>query len=310
MTDFLDNPVNITSSDTYEMLPVWSSDGLQIAFLSSSSYTTWNKSRLYVMTLTTGDVRILSDLEFTSETTLTWSPNGRYIAAALDIIYIVDVENRNNWNLSVNCGSCSVNWLSDSSGLIIESLAELFRIDLDGKNREQIISAPPNAYRPELSPASNNVVFASDYDGISGLYNVNLDNLAITRIVGMPSYDIMGHEWSPDGHHLAFTVIPSYGSDITVPGGGDVYVVNSDGTDKRVLTGENSDGLIGWTNDSQHIFYYGGEIGSAGGSYYAVNITDLTQTLLSSEEMDEMCSYSNCRNFAMRPYELGANAYQ
>ena len=37
VADFFGDLVNITHSDTYEMHPVWSPDGTQIAFLSSDS---------------------------------------------------------------------------------------------------------------------------------------------------------------------------------------------------------------------------------------------------------------------------------
>ncbi len=92
IADFLGDLVNITHSDTYEMRPVWSPDGTQIAFLTSGSYRTSNESHLTVMTLATGEVRPLSELEFSSETTLTWSPDGRSIAATLGTIFIVNVE--------------------------------------------------------------------------------------------------------------------------------------------------------------------------------------------------------------------------
>lgn len=301
ITDFSGDPTPITNSDTYEMIPAWSPDGKQIAFLSSSSHRAWNESRLHVMMLATGEIRPLSELEFTSETTLTWSPDGRYIAVTLGTVFIVNVETGEDWRLPVDCGTCSVNWLPDSSGLIFESRGAIFRIDIGGENLQQITHSPPNAYRPALSPISSDVVFASSYEDISGLYNVSLDELEINRVVDLSGYNVIPHYWSPDGQFIAFGVSPAYGSDVVVPGGGDVYVVNKDGTDMQAVTRDGNDGLVGWTNDNQHVIYYEGEPGGAGGSYYAVNVSDLTRTRLSGEMMDRMCSYWNCRNFAIRP---------
>jgi Tol biopolymer transport system component len=253
------------------------------------------------MTLATGEVRPVSELEFSSETTLTWSPNGRYIAATLGTIFIVNVETGEDWRLPIDCGTCSVNWLPDGSGLIFESGGEIFRIDSDGENLQQITHSPPNTYRPALSPISGDVVFVSTYEDIPGLYKVNLDDLVINRVVPLSGYEEFPHDWSPDGQYIAFGVSPAYGSNVIVPGGGDVYVVNKDGTDMRVVTGDGRDSLIGWADDSQHIIYYEGEPDGAGGSYFAANISEATQTRLSSEAMDNMCSYGDCRNFAVRP---------
>lgn len=300
-TDFSGDPVNITHSNTHEMLPAWSPDGTQIAFLSSDSYRTWNEAHLKVITLATGEVRRLSELEFSSETTLTWSPDGQYIAATLGTIFIVDVETGEAWRLPVDCGTCSVNWLPDSSGLIFESKGEIFRIDFDSENLQQITHAPPNTHRPALSPVSADVVFASSYEGIPGLYNVNLDDLEINRVVDLSGYDAFLHYWSPDGQSTAFGVFAAYGNTAVVPGGGDVYVVSKDGTDMRAVTGSGMDSLVGWANDSQHVIYYAGEPSTASGSYFAVNISDGTQTRLSGEVMDRMCSYSSCHNFTTRP---------
>lgn len=297
ITDFSGDPTPITNNDTYKMIPAWSPDGMQLAFLSSASYRTANnKAFLHIIDLATGVVRQLSEQAFTSETTLIWSPDGRYIAATLGTIFIVNVETGEDWKLPVDCGTCSVNWLLDSSGLIFESRGEIFRIDIDGENLLQITHSPPNAYRPALSPDSDDVLFAA-----SGLYNVSLYDLAINQVAGLSGHEIFPHYWSPDGQAIAFGVAPAYSSDVVVPGGGDVYVINKDGTDMRVVTGTGNDGLIGWTNDSGHVIYYEGEPGSAGGSFFVVNVSDLTRTRLSGEIMDRMCSYGNCRNIAIRP---------
>lgn len=298
ITDFSGDPVSITSSDTYEMIPAWSPDGTQIAFLSSDSYRTWNESRLAIITLITGEVRPLSELLFSSETTLTWSPDGRYIAATLGTIYIVDVESGEASRLPVDCGTCSVNWLPDSLGLIFSSGGVLFSIDLDGDNLQQLTSSPPNADRPALSPVSNEVLFASSYEGVPGLYSVNLEDLTINQVAALPGYEWFPHLWSPDGQYIAIGV---FRSEVDVRGGADVYITNSDGTGMQAITGDGLDSLIGWANDSQHVIYYEGEPGGAGGSYFAVNISDSIQTRLSGEVMDEMCSYGNCRNFTIRP---------
>lgn len=300
ITDFSGDPVSITSSDTYEMNPAWSPDGTQIAFLSSESRRTGGESRLHIMTLESGETRQLSELTFSPDATLTWSPDGRYIAGTYGI-FIVDVETGEDWQIPSDCGTCSVSWLPDSSGLIFESGGELFSIDLDGDNLQQLTSAPPNSYRPALSPVSNEVLFASSYENVSGLYSVSLDDLTINRFVELSGYEWFLHLWSLDGHSIAISVVQAVGSEVGVPGGSAVYIINADGTDMRIVTGEGRDSLIGWANDSQHILYYEGEPGRAGGTFFAVNITNGTKTHLSNATMDRMCFHGRCRNFVVRP---------
>lgn len=300
-TDFQSDPVSITNTETYEIIPAWSPNGSQIAFLSSPSYETGEKSVLQVLTVATGEVQQLSELAFTSESTLTWSPDGRYIAVTLGTIFIVDVDAQEDWRLPVDCGPCSVNWLPDSSGLIFAMKGEIFRIDVDGGNLQQITHAPPNIYRPRLSPVSGEVVFQSTAEDVSGLYSLNLDNLEINRLVALSGYDIFAHEWSPDGEHIAFDVFQGYNSDVDIPGGSDVYVLNKDGTNMRTVSGDGYDSVIGWSNDSQYVIYYEKEPGGARGSYFGVNIANETQIRLSGDMIEDMCSYSNCRNFAIRP---------
>jgi Tol biopolymer transport system component len=301
VADFFGDLVNITHSDTYEMMPAWSPDATQIAFLSSDSHRTWNEARLNVITLSTSEVRSLSEIEFSSETTLTWSPDGQYIAATLGTIFIVDVESGEDLRLPVDCGTCSVNWLPDISGLIFEAGGELFSIDLDGNNLQQLTTSPPNASRPALSPVSNEVLFGSSYEGVHGLYSVNLNNLMIDQVVALSGYEWFPHLWSPDGQYVAIGVFPAFRSEVEVPGGADVFIINSDGTGMQAITGDGLDSLIGWANDSQHILYYEGDPGSAGSTFFAVNISDGTKTRLSNAAMDRMCSYGSCRNFAVRP---------
>lgn len=306
ITDFSDDPINITNSDSYEIIPAWSPDGEEIAFLATDFYQEQGEAqlKLHVMTLKTGKIRQLAEeLDFTSEATLTWSPDGRHIAATLAGIFILDAQSGEHRSLPIECSLCSLNWLADSTGFVFQSLGEIYRIDADGQNFQQITSAPPNTDYPALQPLSNNMAFISGDENFLGIYTLNLDDMAINQVIDVSDYAVYPHYWSPDGQQIAFGVVSVDPDDPnhTVPGGSDVYVINADGTDMRSVTGEGVDGLIGWANDSQHVLYYAGEPGSAGGSYMAVNIFDNTQTLLSGAVMDEMCSYSNCSRMVIRP---------
>lgn len=301
VTNFSGDPINLTESETHEMMPAWSHDGAQLAFLHFGLYSTWDGALLHILTLETNEVRRVSDFTLTSETELTWSPDEQYIAATSGTLIIIDVETGEARSIAETCGSCSVNWLADSSGLIFETRGEIFSIDRDGENLQQITHAPPNASQPNLYALSNDLIFVSSDNDAFWLYSINLPDATRHQIVDLSGYDLSLHYWSPDGQHIALGVFAGYGSTVDVPGGGDVYVVDEDGTNLRAVTGEGGDSLIGWANDSEHVIYYQSNPGGATGSYFAVNIFDGTQTRLSNDTMDTMCSYSNCRNFSVRP---------
>jgi Tol biopolymer transport system component len=134
-----------------------------------------------------------------------------------------------------------------------------------------------------------------------GLHRVNIDGGAAAIVAEMPGYTMFRPQWSPDGQMIAFSVWGESGSDVDVPGGSDVYVVDRDGANLRSMSGDARDGLVGWTPDGTRILYWAGEPGGASGAFYMVDVSDGTSSLLSGPELNTMCSYNNCSHISIRP---------
>jgi Tol biopolymer transport system component len=305
LTDFAADPINLTHSVGYETNPTWSPDGQSLAFLAGESEAETGDLHVTVLDLATGKIRQLNDVPFTTETKLAWSPDGAHIATTAGTIFMMDAATGAARSLVSDCGSCNLNWLPDSSGLIFQNLDELYRIDTAGEQLQPImpVSDPISAFEPILAPVTGEVVFISTVGDKSGLFAIDLDDTPIQPrlLFDNSRYFSYPYAWSPDGQYVAFNLSANDPADTSLAGGSNLYVINRDGTDMRLMSGDAIDALVGWSNDSQHILYYAGVPGDADGSYYAVNIHDGAQTRLSGDNLDLMCAYSGCRSIVVRP---------
>ena len=158
------------------------------------------------------------------------------------------------------------------------------------------IPARQNAKRPSLSPDGRWVAFdgtpkgkppLSDFD----LELVRLDGTGLHTVIGTPKWE-PDAQWSPDGRRLSFSRLPrndwerSVVCTVNVDGSGlkllgpghnarwspdgkelvlsatsganegDLFVVNADGTDRRLLlSNDHHKAPAGWSPDGRHILY-------------------------------------------------------
>jgi Tol biopolymer transport system component len=263
ITDFHSAPINITKgSNRYiepHFAPVWSPDGTQIAFLSTDPSLS-EPERFQVITLATGKIRDLSDKVFTDEAHLAWSPDSRYVAVTWSDLFLIDTTSGNTQQLTKDRHVEKPRWLPAGSRIAFEGEGEQCTIDPEGHN----LQCKPRDSFP----------------------------------VSMPHYLITEPQlMSPDGQHIAFAVAAD-DSSVTVPGGFDIYVARSDGSELRLLTGEGDDQLLGWLPDNRSIMYWKGEPGGADGLYYIVNIVDGSETPLNGFE--KFCE-GGCPSISIRP---------
>ena len=92
-----------------------------------------------------------------------------------------------------------------------------------------------SGWDPTWSPDGKRILFASDRDGLTQLFSMNLQGRQLSRITNLPS--IRGRsDWSPDGQFIV-----TYSGE---PWNREVYIMNADGSNVRQLTpsGGNSQG--------------------------------------------------------------------
>jgi TolB protein len=115
----------------------------------------------------------------------------------------------------------------------------------------ELAAAPAARTGTSGSPATPQIAFAVAAPGVSG-YEINVvspDGTGLRRVVGFESaYGPHTPVWSPDGRKIAFVSMPN--------GDEDIFVVNTDGSGVRNLTG-NPLGEYGprWSADGQAIAF-------------------------------------------------------
>jgi Tol biopolymer transport system component len=133
--------------------------------------------------------------------------------------------------------------------------------------------SPPARTLPQLklsasvSAVSRILYFRQDDVAGSGIYVVNSDGTANTRLTGNGYYP----RWSPDGRRIAFT-------NILADGNREIYVMNADGSNQIGVTNDPAlDQEPAWSPDGDHIVFSSNRNGNF--DIYEINVdgTGLTQ---------------------------------
>jgi len=136
-----------------------------------------------------------------------FSPDGREIAFAEDLL--------------------------DAKGTNFQGIF-VMRADGTGANRltSRSEGEPPDGH-PSFSPDGRRIVFAREVEGGGArLMIINADGTGLREL--LPGVDAFDPHWSPDGRHVAFTLVLHHGDQDTV----DVATVRPDGRRLRLLTHE------------------------------------------------------------------------
>ena len=136
-----------------------------------------------------------------------FSPDGRHIAFAQDLL--------------------------DARGV---NFPGIFLMRTDGTALRRITSGEPDGFpdgHPAFSPDGKRIVFVREVaDGRNQLMIVRSDGTGLHAL--MPGVDASGPNWSPDGRHIAFTLLRHTGNVTKV----DVATVSPTGKNLRLLTDE------------------------------------------------------------------------
>ena len=197
--------------------PVWSPNGKRLAFEASEGHNDFNID-IYVMNSDGSGLE-----QVTKEPTLdrmpSWSPEGTRIAFSK-----VDISQM----FSSASASSSATSMRDSS-----NEAGIYTIRADGTDLRQLTDDGLDE-DPAWSPDGKTVAFGRLTKANGSIYTVNADGGGLRQHTDPPEgFWDSGPSWSPDGTRIAFTRTSG-----ERPNRPDVFTMNTDGTNRRKVTGE------------------------------------------------------------------------
>jgi hypothetical protein len=129
---------------------------------------------------------------------------------------------------------------------------EIYVMNPDGTNQQNITNSPASETRPTFSHDGKKIAFVKDFKGV---YLMNPDGTGQTTVIdgtvaGFTSITSFP-DWSPDDTKIVFDAIAKGSQD-----GGDIYIVNIDGTGlTRLTTDPANDTTPAWSPDGQKIAF-------------------------------------------------------
>ena len=188
---------------------------------------------------TTGNVlrRIATDAP--NMGSLSWSPDGRFVAyqsnhEGTPNIYVMDIRNKVSRRLTNHQGrSLRPVWSPNGKWIVFVSdragkYLDVYRMDTDGSNLRRLTNRGHN-WRPTWSPDSQWIAFNATQDRRTALYIMTADGKG-RRQLKQGVRTSAGCAWSPDAKQIAFAA----GSEFE--NGLNIRVVDTDGNNQRRLT--------------------------------------------------------------------------
>jgi tol-pal system beta propeller repeat protein TolB len=216
----------LTDFQATSFYPSLSVDAKTIYFVSRQKGT----FDIYSMALGGGDMeRLTSGVGTLYAPEL--SPNGKRIVFANNGngIWIMRADGNNPHAISFK-DDIDPTWSPDGSKISFASsrrgARQLFMMDSDGSNVEQLTDLSNMGGRSTWSPDGTKIAFYRGPEGDHNIYIVDVTSKEVTRLTN--GGDNLGPSWSPDGNWIAFTSFRD--------GNNEIYIIHPDGSGLRRLT--------------------------------------------------------------------------
>lgn len=238
---------NITNHPARDWYPSWSADGSQIVFASNREN---DVEQIFVVNADGTNLQQLTFGENESRFPV-WSPDGTQIAF------------ESNWKLSVmnsdgsnvrqldstgTCYQCYPNWspdgtkiafLKDADDSELNSWTQIFVVNTDGSNLEQLTQEKMLHDRPAWSPDGSRIAFEAktkDVNDLPNIYVMNADGSNVIQLTDDKNWN--GNPvWSPDGAKIVYEVyLVVERIEDRADEGWEIFIMNADGSNQTPLT--------------------------------------------------------------------------
>jgi Tol biopolymer transport system component len=208
------NQTGVYADPAANDLPVWSPDGIKIAFVSDRD----ENREVYVMHAD-GTNQLNLTHNPADDISPVWSPDGTQIAFVSNRdgnpeIYVMHADGTNQLNLTHNPAyDGSPSWSPDGSRIAFVSArktdqlsstgTDIYLMNADGTNPVNLTNNPAADSSPVWSPDGTQIAFESNRDDNPEIYVMNADGTNPLNLSKHQENDALP-AWSPDGARIAF----------------------------------------------------------------------------------------------------------
>ena len=220
--------------------PTWSPDGKQIAFAKNRECGT----QITVISLEDDRLRTVTDRYGVLPD---WSPDGRTILyRSSNGFSVVSTRGGKSHLLRSDDGNMGASWSPDGKRIafthgklpssMIPYESTLYVMDRDRHKTRRIVGHECDPGTPTWKPSTGELSFACS-GRLYGVYLIRQSDGKLVRFARVPfdnsayapGFATIDVAWSPDGNHIAFSVVGSGSDD-------GLYVIDRDGSHRRLLT--------------------------------------------------------------------------
>jgi TolB protein len=204
----------------------------------------------------------------------------REIPFMVPAIYVMNADGTGQIGLTNSGGGImSAAWSPDGSKIAFaeytDPLFDIVVINADGTGRTNITNTTGAEIDPDWSPDGKKIAFSTG--GLGAEISVmNADGSGVMQLTNPGEFvSDFSPNWSPDGRKIAFTRITQ---DLAGPSSGreEVYVMNADGTDLRVLMENGRD--PDWSPDGRTIVFSSGRAATRDRPYIDIYVMNADGT--------------------------------